>query len=216
MPSSPLANRRIIASFYGMSEALRKRAEWIAQHILPHEPALRRQLRRLRLPPELDVDDIIQEAYARLAQLESVAEIHQPKHYFFQVARSLFLMHMRRARIVPITMFDDLPVASIPSDEPCAERVLSDRQQLQELFTIVESFPPPSRQAFMLRMLEDLSHREIGIRLGMSENAVQKNIARSLKLLIQALGRGGHGEDEASVHNAVTAVRLGHDASRNE
>jgi RNA polymerase sigma-70 factor (ECF subfamily) len=62
----------------------------------------------------------------------------------------------------------------------------------------VAELPEPSRKAFQLRMVDELSHKEIAARMGMTENAVQKNIAKSIGLLLKKIGRGGNGSAGAS------------------
>src|SRR5690606_368265 len=84
------------------------RAAWLSRNILPHEPALRQQLVRWRIPHDMDVNDVIQEAYAKLATLETVEDIKNPKAYFYQVARSIILMHVRRSRVVSIQAVDHI------------------------------------------------------------------------------------------------------------
>ena len=85
----------------------RERTRWFLRNILPHEPALKSWLARGR-PLGLEIDDIIQEAYAILAHLETVEDIRFPRAYLFQVARSVVSKHVRRARVVSIHTMDDL------------------------------------------------------------------------------------------------------------
>jgi len=109
----------LIGAERGVSEKGRKGvllqsdfARWLARHVLPHEPALRRWLGR-QLPPDLAIDDVVQEAYARLASLRDHDAIAHPRAYFFQAARSVVLMHLRRSRIVRIEAMAEIrnPVA---------------------------------------------------------------------------------------------------------
>jgi RNA polymerase sigma-70 factor (ECF subfamily) len=62
-----------------------ERALWLARNILPHEPALRAWLSR-RQVAGLDVDDIVQDSYARLSTAGSVDKIHSPRSYMFCTA----------------------------------------------------------------------------------------------------------------------------------
>src|SRR3546814_3068072 len=50
---------------------------WIAREIIPHEVAIRKWLAR-RWSHVIDVDDVIQEAYCRIANLASVDHIDNP------------------------------------------------------------------------------------------------------------------------------------------
>ncbi len=174
------------------------RAVWLGRHILPHEAALRAQLSRWRVPDDLDVDDIVQEAYAKLATLEDVESIRHPKAYFFQIARSVILMHVRRSRVVSIQAVEQIGQLAVATDEPGPDVQVSDRQQLHLLAAMIAALPGASRAAMTLRLVHELSHREIGERLGMTPNAVQKSLAKSLAMFIQQLGRGGTEGSEAS------------------
>ncbi len=175
---------------------------WLARHILPHEPALRAQLQRWRLPDDLDVDDVIQESYAKLASREDVSGIRTPRNYLFQIARSIILMHVRHSRVISIQALDYIGDLG-SSDEPNVETQVSDREQLRLLAHAVAELAEPDRTVFMLRALQDLSHRQIGEQVGMSANAVQKNLAKSLLALMTRLGRGGNAPRHASSTGAA-------------
>ena len=174
------------------------RALWLSRHILPHEPALRAQLSRWRVPDGLDADDVIQETYAKLSMLDDVEGITSPKAYFFQVARSVILMHVRRSRVVSIQAVEQIDQLGVASDDPGPDEQVSDRQQLHQLATMIAGLPTSSRAAMTLRLVNELSHREIGERLGMTANAVQKCLAKSLSTFMRQLGRGGSIGSEAS------------------
>jgi RNA polymerase sigma-70 factor (ECF subfamily) len=174
------------------------RAIWLSRHIVPHEAALRAQLSRWRVPDDLDVDDIVQETYARLAKLDDVEDIRHPKAYFFQIARSVILMHVRRSRVVSIQAVERIDQLGIASAEPGPDVQVSDRQQLHLLAAMIAALPRISQAAMTLKLVHELSHREIGARLGMTPNAVQKCLAKSLSTFVRQLGRGGSDGPEAS------------------
>ena len=193
-----------------------ERSAWLARNILPHEPALRFQIRRWRLPEGLDVDDVVQESYAKLAAREDVSDIRAPKNYLFQIARSIILMHLRRSRVVSIQAIENLGDLALAADEPTVETQVSDREQLRLLAQAVADLPETSRTAFLLRTVDELSHREIGARLGMSVNAVQKNLAKSLLMLMSQLGRGGNQPAQASSRRGQEDTREDHVDARNQ
>ena len=58
--------------------------------------------------------------------------------------------------------------------------------------TAVAGLPEPSRSAFILRTIHELSYKAIAQRLGISENAAQKRVAKSLIELMAKIGRGGN------------------------
>ncbi len=173
------------------------RAIWLARHVLPHEPALRAWLMRWRVH-DLLVDDVVQEAYAALASRASVEDIRNPRTYFFQTARSIILMHLRRSRVVSIRAVEDVDRIGAVADEPDPEQQASDREELHRLAQAIAGLPEMGRQALTLRVIEGLSQREVGERMGISENAAQKHIAKSIHLLMAMFGRGGNDAAQAS------------------
>lgn len=165
------------------------RAVWIARNIIPHEPALRARLARTGVGG-LDIDDIVQETYAVFASRESVADIRNPKAYCFQTARSIVLMHLRHTQVVAIHAVGNLEELDAAVDEPSPERQVSDRDELRKLGAAIARLPRPGRDALILRMFDGLSQREVGERLGMSEDAARKHIGKSIHLLMVMFGRG--------------------------
>jgi len=174
-----------------------ERALWLSRAVLPHEAALRAWLKRKRVI-DLDIDDIVQEAYAKLAALESVAAVRDPRTYVFQVAYSIVVSHVRRSRIVSIRAMDDVEELATVLPQASPERQLEDRDELNRLAAAIAALPPKCRETLLLRRLEGLSQRETAKRLGVSEKAVEKNMARSIRTLMDIFGRGGKSVPNAS------------------
>jgi RNA polymerase sigma-70 factor (ECF subfamily) len=170
----------------------------------------------MRLPEDLDIDDVVQEAYSKLAAMESIEDIRNPRTYIFSIARTIVLMHVRRSKVVSIRAVDDIENYPIASGDPSPEQQTSDRQQLHLLGLAVAELPEPGRKAFLLRMIDELSHKEIGKRMGMTENAVQKSIANSVGLLIKRLSRGGNGSAGASMEAQQQRDEEPDDTARDE
>jgi RNA polymerase sigma factor (sigma-70 family) len=172
-----------------MTRVSDERAVWLGSYILPHEPALRVWLSRRRIE-NLDVDDIIQDSYARLVTMPGVHGIRNPKAYLFQVARSVMATNLRGIKVVTIAVSDP-EVFGLAAEEPSAEVQLSDRQELQRLIEAVATLPEPTRTIFRLRRIEQLPQRAIAKKLGMPESTVEKHISRALAQMIGLFGRGG-------------------------
>jgi RNA polymerase sigma factor (sigma-70 family) len=173
-----------------------ERARWLAQQILPHEPALRGWLRR-RQVNGLDPDDIVQETYAVLAGLPGVAHIVSPRAYAFQTAQSIILRHLRRARVVRIDAVGDASDLDAVLDAPSPEQQAAARQDLRFALAVIAAMPPKRRQAFTLRKIEGLSQREIARRMGISESTVEKHIGHALHMLMDAV-KQAEGRTEGS------------------
>lgn len=180
-----------------MSAADRERTRWFLRTILPHEPALRGWLSRAA-PVGVDPDDVIQESYTILAELETVDAIRHPRAYLFQVARSVIMRHVRRARIVPIHTVDDLERLEQPENAASPEQYAIDRDELRQLAHAIAAMPLKTREAFILRRVRDMPQREIAARMRISENTVETHISRGVLFLIDWFGRGGNRRSQTS------------------
>lgn len=167
------------------------RSRWLAIHMVPHETALRRWLRGFSALSEPDIDDLVQETYAVLAMRDSVDAIVDPRSYAFQVAKSLFLQSVRRAKIVSISTGVDLASLDIPADAPSPFQHAAGREDLERVAEAIRGMPPQTRRAFWMRRVEGLSQREIAKATALSENTVEKHIARGIRILMEQFGRGG-------------------------
>lgn len=180
-----------------MTGADRERQRWFLRNILPHEPALRGWLSRTA-PAGVDPDDVIQEAYAILAELESVDAIQHPKAYLFQVARSIVVRHVRRARIVAIHAVEDLERLEHPDETASPERRTIDRDELRQLALAIAAMPHKTREAFVLRRVQGLPQRDIAAQMRISENTVETHISRGVLFLINWFGRSGNRRSQTS------------------
>jgi RNA polymerase sigma factor (sigma-70 family) len=208
--------RQIGTEKRSMNRLTAEREIWLARHILPCEAGLRSFLSRWNLPADLEADDIVQECYSRLAGMETVASIQNPRAYFYAIARTIILSHIRHSKVVSIRSVDNLEDYDMPLDEPSPEEQASDRQQLHMLALAVAALPEWGRSAFLMRVVEGLSHKEIGAKLGVTDEAVQKSVAKSLKKFTDLLGRGGKNRARASNQPRKSTENLEHDQARDE
>lgn len=169
-----------------------ERARWFMHHILPHEGALRGWLSRRRTPAAFDIDDIVQESYALLAERERVDDILNPRAYLFQVAHSLVIRNIRRARIVSILAVEDLGQIDLPDDAATPEQNAIAHDDLRQLAEVIATMPGQTREAFVLRRVRGLSQREIASQMGLSENTVEKHIVRGIRWLGDWFASGGN------------------------
>ncbi len=173
----------------------KERALWLAEHVLPCEPALRDWLQR-RLSVRQDADDVIQETYAILAAMADVSHVRQPRAYVYSVAQSVVLQQLRRAQVVSIEAVAEIDRVAIVGDEACPERTASSRQELARIGALIESLPDKCRQAFVLRRVEGYSQREIAQRMQISENTVEKHICKGIRVLMEAMKRDDNGTEQ--------------------
>jgi RNA polymerase sigma-70 factor (ECF subfamily) len=169
-----------------MKQSRAEMVAFVGGQILPHEADVRAWLRRTGSAPS-DVDDVVQEAYCRLAALDSVAHIGNGRAYFFRTARNIAIERIRRSRIVRIDCVTEIDALNVVDDEPSPERVVAGRRQLHLVQGLIEGLPERCRQIFTLRRIHGLSQREVATRLGVTENVVEAQAMRGLRLVLRAL-----------------------------
>jgi RNA polymerase sigma factor (sigma-70 family) len=168
---------------------------------------LRLWLRGMSLPDD-EISDIIQDAYVLIARMDSVAHIRDGKSYFFQTAKSVFIQRIRRSRIVPIGQLTELDAAALSDDAPGAERRLSARQELDRVRALIAGLPDKCRTIFEMRRIQGLPQKEIARRLGVSENVVEMQAVRGLKLILKALETGDNGDGDAKKRKTETRFEV--------
>lgn len=184
---------------------MQDRIAWIGAEIVPHESDVRQWLRRSSFRA-VDEDDAIQEAYARIAAAPQVDAIREPRAYFFTVVRNVILEQMRRARVTPIALVADLQLSFIVDERPNPETVAADREELRQVFELIQKLPDKLRQVLLMRRVEGLAQKEIARRLGVPESTVEKRAAKALRLLLAKLSTGQVGE-RAEGRSATTRRR---------
>ena len=172
-----------------MSLDLRERGRWLARNVLPHEPLLRAKLRGMCLY-DLDMEDVIQEMYARFMTHPSLESIQYPRQYALLTARAIIIDHVRHSRVVSITSSGDLDLLEIPSPDISSERRVEFRQEVEAVMAALNELPEACRETLILRRVEGLPQKEVAARLKISEKTVEKYMATGVRLLIKSFGRG--------------------------
>jgi len=170
---------------------------WFIDEILVHEPALTRFLKR-RWSDQAEIADLRQESYARAYHAARKALPLYPKSHLFGIARNLMIDRLRKAKVVAIDAVAELEALQLVSDDPCAERHLQGRQELARLLAALDQLPPRCRKVVEMRKIEQLSQREIALALGISENTVEHQVVKGMRLLAGIIhGREARGQAEA-------------------
>jgi RNA polymerase sigma factor (sigma-70 family) len=180
-----------------MSQIVRERAHWLARNVLPHEPAIRRQIRRVAVPG-LDIDDVIQEMYAHILSLPSLESIRYPRQYAIQTARGIIIDYLRRSRVVSIVASGNLEQLDIAMPDASTEERLEFRGEIQDVASALAELPASWRETLILRRIEGLSQKEAAQRLGVAEKTIEKYMAKGAMVLAELFGRGGKMKDHSS------------------
>lgn len=153
-------------------------SRWFAAEVQPHERQLRSWLRGL-YPSLRDIDDLIQETYARVLRMyaRDTSRIYRVKSLVFTTARNLALDQLRRRQMAKT---DGWPQAddgaAVVDDVPGVEELVNREQELQLLTDAIQTLPARCRQVLTLRKIYGLSQREIATQLGIAEHTVEAHV----------------------------------------
>ena len=135
-----------------------------------------------------DAEDLTEQTFVQAyrhferAQRESNGRPLRP--WLIRIAHNLAANYYRDRSRRPQTNLDDAAILSAPLD---TERVVEEREEVQEVLEGVSKLPEDRREALIMRFALDMDNREIARALGRSEGATKVLIHRAIKQLEQGL-----------------------------
>ncbi|HEY8939704.1 MAG TPA: RNA polymerase sigma factor [Cellvibrio sp.] len=162
-----------------------------------------------RLVPPREVEDIVQETYVRVCQVENQQDIQFPRSFMLRTAQNLALDHLKKAETRLTVSLDDeqelLEFISRPDDT--FDRVAAN-QEFGHFCEAVRQLPLQCRKAFVLKKVYGYSQKEIALQLDISENTVEKHIASGIKRCMQFMANRQHHmeRERESAENPVPAT----------
>lgn len=170
---------------------------WFDETVQPFEPMLRAWLRR-RYAAAADVDDIVQEAYARLLRARAHGDVRSPKAFLFATARNLALDHARHQAVTGTLSLVESEVQDVMDEGRAIPETVALHQELALLNEAIQSLPERCREIFTLRKIQGLSQKEIGERLQISERTVSAQLTIGLHKCTEFFARHRHLSAQAS------------------
>ncbi len=132
-------------------------------------------------------EDLVQEAWLRLARHTPEQNIANPRAYLFRIATNLGSDYQRHHNMGIEVQTDHEALAQIPTQTTDPARNVQSRDELEHLLKIVDDLPPRCREVFLLCRVEGLSHAEVAERLGISKSTVVSQMVKALARLEQAM-----------------------------
>lgn len=151
----------------------------LTRAFLEFRDGLRRVVRRF-VDNSVDVEDIVQEAYARSLEASKKRPISSPKAYLARSARNLALNHIAKASSSGTENVPAEDIAADPFRENFVEERVEAERQLQAYCLAIEQLPVQCRRVFTLKQVYGLTQKEIATRLAISEKSVEYHVSKGL------------------------------------
>ncbi|MFO6431628.1 RNA polymerase sigma factor [Erythrobacter sp. W302b] len=190
-----------------MSANPHDRIKWVARYIIPAEPQVRASLRASGTAPDV-IDDLIQDAYCRIAGLAGYAQIEKPAAYFMQTVKNLHRDRLRRDKIIRFEQFTETSDPFVSHVGLDMEAEIGARCELRMVDDVLNSLPIRCREIFRLKRIDGLSQKEIARTLNVTETIVENDVRKAVKAL-QAVLRGDDMMEGAGRYRAADRERAG-------
>ncbi len=156
----------------------------------PHESSLRSYLRNV-FPSLPDIDDLVQESYARLIRAREAGRVSYAKAFLFTTARNAALDFIRRRKVVAIDGVADLEELPVIEERANVTEAINRQQELELLAEAVRALPQRCCQVMTLRLLYGMPQKEIAAELRISEHTVKAQLAKGMRRCAEYLAARG-------------------------
>jgi RNA polymerase sigma factor (sigma-70 family) len=162
--------------------------ECYVREALDSEGLLRAYLFRF-VSNSADVDELLQETYARLlvANPPRGGEVRSVRAFALTIARNVAFDWLRHRDVIPIDLVSDLTALDVLDEKAQVEEIVSAHQELNLLSEVIAELPKRCRQAFTLRRVYGFTQREIANKLKTTEGMVEQLLARAVRHCAEAL-----------------------------
>ena len=164
----------------------------------------RRHLQR-RLGSEDLANDALHETYLRVERMNAPEAISYPSAYLMRIAINIAEDQRRdNARLLSLPDIDDLYEMADELADPA--RTFSARAELEELERALQELPKRRRAIVIAARVDQLPHRDIAERFGISARTVEKELRAGLEHCCERMGRDfiqrfGPGAGKTSKHH---------------
>ena len=154
--------------------------------------ALRGRIARLvmGIVPPKEVEDIVQETYVRVCQVENIDAIREPRSFLFRTAQNLALDHVKRAETRLTSGVDEIDDIAWPESSALVDStygtVASD-EEFALFCDAVRNLPKQCRRAFVLKKVYGCTLKEIAEVMNVGLPTVETHIVHGTKKCVHYL-----------------------------
>ena len=167
--------------------------------------ASRKGISRLvaRIVPPHEIEDIVQETYVRICQIENKENISSPKSFMFRTARNLALDFQKQANIRLVDGIDNMEELESLHVEHHKDEMYDNalaNSEFAHFCEAVRQLPIQCRKVFVLKKVYGYSQREIAAKLEISESTVEKHISAGMKRCTVFMRKSQHGAQDDTLN----------------
>ena len=128
-----------------------------------------------------DAEDLLHSAYVRLEQYSATNAVANPAAFLVRTAVNIGIDNYRHDRRI----YGEAR-APVPDREDTAARadeVVAAKELLSRVVSGINRLPDRTREIFLMHRIDKLEYTEIARRLGISESAIEKQMAKAMVML---------------------------------
>ncbi len=139
-----------------------------------------RQIAR-RTRNRTDAEDLLHSAYLRMVRHGSQHPVADPSAYLVRAAFNIGIDNYRHEKILQ----NQAEASEVEDGAPLQDEVIAARVRLARVRAGLNKLTPRTREIFLMHRLDNLKYHEIASRLGISQSAVEKHIAKAVQFLTE-------------------------------
>lgn len=145
-----------------------------------------REFARRRVGPEAS-DDVVQDAFLRLAACGRLEALDNPRAYLYRVTANAAFDHGRRLQRLGELPLIEGDSAEQEALEPGPEQQMEQLSRLRRCHAALLELPAPVREVFLLHRLDGMPQAQIASELGIPKRTVERYVARALAHCLSAV-----------------------------
>jgi RNA polymerase sigma factor (sigma-70 family) len=143
-------------------------------------------------PPE--PEEVIQATFAKMAAVEDLARLKDPRGYLYSIACNFVIDHKRRSTFRDATLraHSEEGQSNFPT-ENSPEEILIGRERFDLFKTALANMPATRRRIFIMVRVDGMAPSIIARQFGVSESAIHKHVSRALADCVAAFAKAERG-----------------------
>jgi RNA polymerase sigma factor (sigma-70 family) len=137
---------------------------------------------RQRTRGRADPEELLHAAYLRLLRYRAQHAVENIGAFLVRTAVNIGVDNYRHDRFIADIAPDQTGACE---NSPLQDEVLAARERLERVREGLSRLTPRTREIFLMHRLDEMKYREIAERLGISQSAVEKHIAKAAMFLTE-------------------------------